>query len=111
MGPISDHKGEHLMPTDRGIVLYRRKIRQLIQDLENGKKMPQPQQIPGEAVRTNGQDTVLFIPKDNKDDRGFLKTIGSTILNLQFDSENMSLDKRDSHIINQLSKMEKNRKL
>ena len=112
MGPISAHKGEHLMPTDRGIVLYRRKIRQLIQDLTNGKRMPQPQQIPGEVVRTNGQDTVLFIPQNNhNDDRKFLKTVGSTVLELQFESENMSLKERDNHIINELSKMEKNKNL
>jgi len=112
MGPISAHKGEHLMPTDRGIVLYRRKIRQLIQDLTNGKRMPQPQQIPGEVVRTNGQDTVLFIPQNNhNDDRKFLKTVGSTVMELQFESENMSLKERDNHIINELSKMEKNKNL
>jgi phenylpropionate dioxygenase-like ring-hydroxylating dioxygenase large terminal subunit len=111
MGPISTHRGEHLMPTDRGISLYRRKIRQLIQDLTNGKRMPQPQQISGEAVRTNGQDTVLLMPQNNENDREFLKVVGSTVLNLQFDSESMPLDERDNHIINQLSKMEKNRKL
>ena len=109
MGPISAHRGEHLMPTDRGISLYRRKIRQLIQDLTNGKRMPQPQQISGEAVRTNGQDTILLMPQNNENDREFLKAVGSTVLNLQFDSESMPLDERDNHIIKQLSKMEKNR--
>ena len=53
MGSITAHKGEHLMPTDKGISVYRRRIRNLIKDLENGNKMPQPQQVAGEAVRTN----------------------------------------------------------
>lgn len=111
MGSISTHKGEHLMPTDRGILLYRRKIRQLIRDLTDGKKIPQPQQIPGEAVRTNGQDTVLFMPQKYKNDREFLRSIGQAVMKLQFDSENMSLTERDTHIIDELLKMEKSGKL
>ena len=96
------------MPTDRGILLYRRRIRKLIGELKNGKSMPQPQQIPGEAVRTNGQDTVLKIPQKNGDDRNFLKNIGSTILKLQFEAEKMQLEARDKFIIDELKKMEKN---
>ena len=107
MGPISTHKGEHLMPTDKGILLYRRRIRHLIDDLTNGKRMPQPQQIPGETVRTNGQDTVLLMPKKNENDREFLRSVGLAVMQLQFDSENMPLEERDIHIINELSKMEK----
>jgi len=107
MGKISKHKGEHLMPTDKGILVYRRRIRQLIKDLENGKRMPQPQQVPGEAVRTNGQDTVLRIPQKEYDDRKYIRSIGSTIMKMQFEAEQMSLDQRDKFIIGKLANMEK----
>ena len=108
LGKISKHKGEHLMPTDKGILVYRRKIRQLIKDLENGKKIPQPQQITGEAVRTNGQDTVLKIPQKKIDDRKYIRSIGYEVMKTQFEAEKMPLDKRDSFIINKLAAMEKN---
>ena len=108
MGPISKHKGEHLMPTDKGISVYRRRIRNLIKDLENGNKMPQPQQVPGEAVRTNGQDTVLKIPKNDIDDRKFLRSLGSEVMQIQFDAEKMPLEERDNYIIDKLANMEKN---
>ena len=107
MGKISKHKGEHLMPTDKGILVYRRRIRQLIKDLENGKIMPQPQQVPGEAVRTNGQDTVLRIPQKESDDRKYIRSIGSAIMKMQFEAEQMSLDQRDKFIIDKLANMEK----
>tara|TARA_Y100000590_G_scaffold468253_1_gene650357 strand:- start:542 stop:1912 length:1371 start_codon:yes stop_codon:yes gene_type:complete len=107
MGPISHHRNEHLMPTDQGILLYRRQIRKLINDLKEGKKMPQPQQITGEVVRTNGQDTVLLIPKKNEDDRQLLRDIGSVVLKIQFDAEKMSLADRDQYIINKLKEIEK----
>ena len=108
MGEISKHKGEHLMPTDKGIMLYRRKIRKLIKDLENGEKIPQPQQIPGKAVRTNGQDTVLKIPQKETNDRKHIRSIGSEVMRMQFEAEKMPLDKRDDYIMDKLSIMEQN---
>ena len=66
MGSISSHKGEHLMPTDKGVMIYRRRIRKLIKDLEEGQDPPQPQKVKGQVVRTNGQDTILKAPKKKK---------------------------------------------
>jgi hypothetical protein len=108
MGAISAHKGEHLMPTDYGVMVYRRRIRKLVKSLEKGKEPPQPQQKKGDIIRTNGQDTVLRVPKRNIDDRKFIKSIGSAVMKMQFDTEKMSIKDRDNHIINKLSKMEKN---
>ena len=76
-------------------------------DLENGKIMPQPQQIPGEAVRTNGQDTVLRIPQKESDDRKYIRSIGSAVMKMQFEAEQMPLDQRDKFIIDELAGMEK----
>jgi len=108
MGKISKHRGEHLMPTDKGIMLYRRKIRKLLKDLKNGEKMPHPQQLSGEAVRTNGQDTVLKIPQKEINDRKYIRSIGSKVMKMQFEVEKMPLDMRDSYIMNKLNIMEQN---
>ena len=110
MGTISAHKGEHLMPTDQGIMIYRRRIRKLVKSLHEGKEPPQPQQKKGKIIKTNGQDTVLRVPKRNIDDRKFIKSIGSAVMKMQFDLENMSLKDRDDQIINKLSQMEKSGK-
>ena len=107
MGSISSHKGEHLMPTDKGIMIYRRRIRNLINSLEEGQEPPQPQKIKGEVIRTNGQDTVLRAPKRNKNDREFVKLICSSIMEMQFDLEDMPLKDRDNSIIKNLQEMEK----
>ena len=106
MGSISRHKGEHLMPTDKGIMTYRRRIRKLIKSLEEGKEPPQPQKTKGEIIRTNGQDTVLRAPKRNKNDRGFVKQICSSVMKMQFELEDMPLKERDANIISNLNKME-----
>ena len=107
MGSISTHKGEHLMPTDKGVMIYRRRIRKLIKDLEKGKEPPQPQKIKGQVIRTNGQDTVLKAPKKNNNDKEFVKSICLSVMDMQFDLENMPLKERDNNIIKNLQKMEK----
>ena len=107
MGSISSHKGEHLMPTDKGVMIYRRRIRKLIKSLEDGQEPPQPQKIKGEIIRTNGQDTVLKAPKRNKNDREFVKKICSSVMKMQFELEDMPLKERDKNIISNLHKMEK----
>ena len=107
MGSISAHKGEHLMPTDYGVMIYRRRIKNLIKSLKKGKEPPQPQQKKGGIIKTNGQDTVLRLPKRNIDDRKFIKSIGSAVMKLQFDAEKMSVKDRDKHIISKLAGIEK----
>ena len=44
----------------------------------------------------------------NIDDRKFIKSVGSAVMKLQFDSEKMPNKDRDSFIIKELSNMEKN---
>ena len=107
MGSISTHKGEHLMPTDKGVMIYRRRIRKLIKDLEKGKQPPQPQKIKGQVIRTNGQDKVLKAPKKKNNDKEFVKSICLSVMNMQFDLEDMPLKERDNNIIKNLYKMEK----
>ena len=107
MGSISAHKGEHLMPTDYGIMAYRKHIRKSIKLLQDGIEPKQPKKN-GDIIKTYGQDTVLHVPKRNTDDRKFIKSIGSKVMKLQFDSEKMTIKDRDKFIINELSNMEKN---
>ena len=107
MGAISSHKGEHLMPTDEGIMIYRRRLRKLVKSLKDGNEPPQPHKKKGEIIKTNGQDTVLKIPKRNIDDRKFIKSVGSSVIKMQFSFEDMPLKERDINIINSLHKMEK----
>ena len=106
MGFISQHKGEHLMPTDHGIMSYRRHIRKSIKALQEGTD-PKQFKNNGDAIKTYGQDTILRVPKRNIDDRKFIKSIGAAVMKLQFDSEKMPNKDRDSFIIKELSNMEK----
>jgi hypothetical protein len=95
------------MPTDQGVMIYRRRIKKLANDLENGQEPPQPQKLKGEVIKTNGQDTVLRAPKRNKNDKEFIKSIAKSVMKMQFNLENMPLKDRDNNIVKNLSEMEK----
>tara|TARA_B100000678_G_scaffold186639_1_gene156040 strand:- start:842 stop:1612 length:771 start_codon:yes stop_codon:yes gene_type:complete len=107
MGSISLHKGEHLMPTDHGIMTYRKNIRKSIKALQEGVE-PKQFKNSKDTIKTYGQDTVLRVPKRNIDDRKFIKSIGAAVMKLQFESEKMPNKDRDLFIIKELSNMEKN---
>ena len=106
MGTITAHKSEHLMPTDQGIMAYRRHIKKSIEELKEGKEPEQPKKYVG-TIKTYGQDTVLKAPKRNIDDKKLLKSIGSHIMKLQFETENLSMKDRDQTIFKKLSEIEK----
>ena len=109
MGAISTHMGENLMPTDRGISLYRRRVRRQIHELAEGKVPPQPVRSAGLSVRTYGQDTVLNLPPNSgDDDRVDLMKIGAAVVEMQFEYENLENDERDSAIIEKLKEFETN---
>jgi hypothetical protein len=87
-------------------MIYRRRIRKLSKDLEEGQDPPQPQKVKGQVVRTNGQDTILKAPKKNNNDKEYVKSICSSVMNMQFDLEDMPLKERDNNIIKNLRQME-----
>ncbi|WP_074788100.1 aromatic ring-hydroxylating dioxygenase subunit alpha [Roseovarius tolerans] len=108
MGPISTHKGENLMPTDRGISLYRRRVRKQIRDLVSGTEPPQPNRDHGHSVRTYGQDTILALPPKGDNDAAYLEKIGETVMQMEFDAEHLCDADRDARIIQRLKEIEQN---
>ena len=94
------------MPTDKGVMIYRRRIKKLSKDLEEGQDPPQPQKVKGQVVRTNGQDTILKAPRKNNNDKEYVRSICLSVMNMQFELENMPLKERDNSIIKNLHIME-----
>jgi hypothetical protein len=48
------------------------------------------------------------MPQKNTSDREFLRSVGSSVLKMQFEAEKMPLEKRDQFIFDKLEEMEKN---
>ena len=106
MGKIADQKREHLVPSDQGIILYRKKLRKLCRDLEKGIKPDQNGNFWPNPVPTYGGDTVLNLPRKDKDDDQLLQEIGEAVMQIQFGAENMSGSQRDDKIIAAFKQLE-----
>ena len=90
MGPISDHQKEHLVSGDRGITLYRRRIRRLCRELAGGKPPPQPTDLAPNVIPTYGSDTVIKAPRLKAEAKAEAKTETET-------ETDASADRHDDH--------------
>ncbi len=106
MGRIADQKLEHLVPSDKGIIQYRKKLRKLCRDLQGGKQPSHVGDFWPNPVPTYGGDSVLRIPAQADDDSTTLTEIGESVMQIQFDAETLSGDHRDQAVIEALKAFE-----
>ena len=60
--PIAIHALEHLGSTDRGVIMFRKQVREGIRAVKNGRDPKGLSRTPGEVIPTYAQDTILRIP-------------------------------------------------
>jgi len=107
MGPITAHARENLLPCDRGVSLFRRKVRRLVRDLADGKRPPQPSELATGAIPTYGCDTVLRLPDTDGSGRRFLRAANDQVMALKFAAEALDAEARDRQIIEGLEALER----
>jgi len=105
-GRIADQKMEHLVPSDKAIIQYRKKLRKLCRDLEQGIKPDQVSHHWPNPIPTYGGDTVLRISQNEQDDSAHLLEVGDRVMQIQFDAESLSGDARDASVIEALKSLE-----
>ena len=105
MGRIADQKMEHLVTSDKGIIQYRKKLRKLCRDLQQGVEPDQVAAHWANPVPTYGGDTVLRIPPAENDSE-LLNEIGERVMQIQFDAENLEGEQRDQAVIDALVALE-----
>ena len=107
MGTITEHEKEHLVPSDRGIVGYRKRLRSLVRDLQKGTE---PVQVTegwsDRPIPTYGGDTVLHIPANGSDDGAMLRAVGEAVMEAQFDAEGLPEDERVEAVVRRLKQIE-----
>ncbi len=106
MGRISEHEKENLVPSDKGIVLTRKRLRTLCRALQKGERPAQPTDHWPNPVPTYGGDTVLRLPPNGSDDAAYLQRIGQAVMAVQFEAEDLSGAERDEFVIACLKQME-----
>jgi nitrite reductase/ring-hydroxylating ferredoxin subunit len=106
MGPITEHEKENLVPSDKGIVLMRKRLRQLVRDLQAGREPAHATAIRPGPLPTYGGDTVLNLPKIGGDDTAYLRRVGQAVMEIQFDAEELAGAERDGVVIERLRALE-----
>ena len=106
MGRRTEHEKEHLVPSDKGIVLYRKRLRRLCRALQQGERPVQPTELWANPIPTYGGDTVLRLPPDGSDDVGHLERIGQAVMEIQFAAEGLAGAVRDEAVIARLKVLE-----
>ena len=100
MGAISDHDRECFVPGDRGVGMYRNRIRKYCLDLQKGIRPPQPSELAPGSIPTYGSDTVLHIPlRDAVDDSKVLTQTNDQVMDILFANDEFVGDVRDEKII------------
>jgi nitrite reductase/ring-hydroxylating ferredoxin subunit len=106
MGTVSEHEKENLVPSDKGIQMYRRRLRELITALQDGREPPHTTSIWPNPVPTYGGDTVLKMPARGGDDRKLLQKAGIAVMEIQFAAETLQGAARDNQVIAALKALE-----
>ena len=101
MGPISDHEKEHLVSADRGVTLYRRRLRRLCRDLADGKPPPQPTDLAPGVIPTFGSDSVIKAPRSGPD-HALLNRINDRVMDIYFRADDLQGADRDRFVFEQL---------
>jgi nitrite reductase/ring-hydroxylating ferredoxin subunit len=90
--PIAVHKLEHLVSSDRGVIMYRKLIREGIRSLKNGRRLPEHHAAlnPDGPVPTYGQDTVMRVPRaaTTEADKELLRKVGRQVARAALGKDN-----------------------
>jgi len=106
MGAIADQKMEHLVPSDHAIMRYRKQLRKLCRDLEQGELPGQVTALWPNPIPTYGGDSVLNVPSNGQDDGELLRRVGAQVMQIQFDAEALRGSVRDETVIEGLKSLE-----
>jgi nitrite reductase/ring-hydroxylating ferredoxin subunit len=100
MGIVTEHEKENLVPSDKGIVLYRKRLRELVRALQKGEEPRHARDVwPEGPIPTYGGDTVLRLPKNGEDDGALLRQAGQAVMQAQFDAEGLAEPDRVARVV------------
>ena len=109
MGRITSHDDENLAPSDKGVALMRRRLRQQIGAVAAGE---QPLRVTGPgsgSVPTYGGDTILTLPHTGESDESErFSRLAHAFMQIQFDADALPEPTRTTHVTERLRELEAN---
>ena len=106
-GPINIHAKEHLGTSDRGVAMYRTRLRQAIRSLQKGERPLQPAASGDAPLPTYAGDSVLRIPRaPGGDDVKLLEDVSRQVLRIYVSADHVQGGERDQLIQKELHELE-----
>ena len=106
MGRITVHANENLAPSDRGIALMRRKLREQIRQVASGGTAPKVTGLGTNPVPTYAGDTVLKIPQSSQDESQFLSKLAHELMDIQYAADKLPERERTAFVIEKMKAIE-----
>jgi len=107
MGVITVHENEHLAPSDKGIALMRRRLREQIRAVARGEQPDRATEIEMTPIPTYGGDTVLSLPRHGSGDESeALSRLAHAFVHAQFEADSMPELRRVEFVTDRLKMLE-----
>ena len=97
--PIAVHALENLQASDRGVMRFRRMVRQGIKAVQSGKPMGALPADGNGVVPTYTQDTVLKVEPVGRKDRTLVQEVGRRIAEINLKSADVASDRRAEEFV------------
>lgn len=98
MGAITIHANEHLAPSDKGVAMMRRRLREGIRAVAAGEPAPRATAPPGVPLPTYGGDTVLTSPLAGSASEENLSDAAQQFMALQYAADTLSEQARVAQV-------------
>ena len=110
MGRITVHAEEHLAPSDKGVALMRRRLREQIRAVAAGERPRRVTDAGNISVPTYGGDSVLALPRAGEaDESERFGLLAHAFMQMQFDADALPEPERVAYVTERLRELEANR--
>jgi len=109
MGRITVHANEHLAPSDKGVALLRRRLREQLRLVASGGSPMRAADYFDDPIPTYGGDSVLSLPAGRfHDSERSLGALARKFVNSQFDADGLPEAERIAKVVERLKSIEAN---
>ena len=107
IGRITVHQNEHLVSSDRGIILMRKRLREQIRAVQKGETPERASASISGLIPTYGGDTVLRIPRMGaQDESQTLSKLAHAFMEMQYQADDLNEDERVRFVREKLTELE-----
>ena len=107
-GRIYLRRNEHLATTDRGVALFRRRLREAVRDLAAGREPAQPAESGASPISTCAGDSVLRVPpRAGEDDTVLLDRVAREVMARVSRADHLRGEERERAVEESLRELER----